>query len=99
MNREIHLTPLAHRDIADASLWHEAQQAGLGARFFEQLDAALETVAARPGSFPDVHAGMRRAQLRDFEYGVFFYDLGDRIVVTAVLSMRREPSVWQARRL
>lgn len=97
MSSAVRITSLAHRDITKAALWYDRQRKGLGQRFFSDLDAVIASIAERPGSFPDVHQGMRRAQLRDFPYGVFFVVGAGEIVVLGVIDLRRDPLVWKDR--
>ena len=95
----LRITSLAHRDIADAALWFESQQLGLGERFFAEVDATIATVCERPGSFPEVYRTLRRAQVKYFQYGVFFHGFEHEIVIVGVVGLRHDPRVYQSRAL
>jgi hypothetical protein len=78
-------------------VWHERQRTGLGKRFLDELDLAVERVGERAESFPQVHKQMRRAQLDVFKYGIFFLVIREEVVVLDVIDLRRDPQIWQSR--
>jgi toxin ParE1/3/4 len=91
------LRPEAEADIEDARNWYEAQQAGLGDEFIEEVDAVLRRVGRAPRQFPKIHRELRRALVRRFPFAVYFLREGRRSVVVGVLHQRRNPAEWQRR--
>jgi hypothetical protein len=87
----------ANQDIAEAVNWYESQRAGLGTRFFEDLDHVLSRIEVSREQFPLVHRDAYRALLRRFPFGIFFTKYQDRTLVIAVVDLRREPSKWRSR--
>lgn len=96
--RPIRITSLAHREMAEAALWCQGQQPGLGKRFFDELDEVMGAIRERPASFPKVDGELRRAPLRRFKHAVFFVEEPGNFIVVGVIDMRRNPRVWKSRR-
>ena len=70
---------------------------GLGDRFEAEVRAALLRTVELPESAP-VYAGeFRRLLVRKFDHGIFYRIHGSRIVVTAVLDLRQDPSTIRRR--
>jgi plasmid stabilization system protein ParE len=90
--------PPADLDVAATFDWYEAEKAGLGREFLDELRATYGRVADGPLGYEDVRSGIRRALLRRFPYAVYFAVEGDVIVVLAVLHVSRDPAEWQRRR-
>jgi len=98
VTQRIRLLPEAEADIAEACDWYDEASSELGDRF---LDAALETIsliAKYPEGFALVHEDVRRALMRSFPYGLFYFLDADAIVIFGCFHARRDPRVWQIRR-
>jgi plasmid stabilization system protein ParE len=62
----VNVRPLAATDLADAYAWYEQQAVGLGAQFFEEVQAVYAQIERFPEAFPEVHRGARRVLVRRF---------------------------------
>jgi plasmid stabilization system protein ParE len=91
------IRPEAQLDIENSAVWYERQQAGLGSRFVDGLNEVLTRIAENPIQFPQLEKGVRRALLRRFPYGLYFVPEPNRVVVLAVLHLRRHPDTWKRR--
>jgi plasmid stabilization system protein ParE len=89
--------PQAEQEAGEASRWYEKQKPGLGARFVEAVDAAIQRIAANPAAFPVAHNEIHRAVVRQFPYGVYFRIEAGEVIVIAVMHGRRHPRRWQSR--
>jgi plasmid stabilization system protein ParE len=95
--RPVIVDDAARDDIRDAFRWYEDRKAGLGLEFVEELDAAVATIAERPGSFPVVARTARRALVRRFPYLVLFVESGEDIGIIGVFHTARDPQTWLRR--
>ena len=87
----------AETDLLEAWIRYEEIFPGLGDRFEAQVRVALLQIAELPESAP-VYAGeFRRLLVRRFEHGIFYRIDGARIVVTAVLDLRQDPTTIRRR--
>jgi len=84
------LRPQAEAEIQAAYDWYENAVRGLGDRFLQRLDAVFDRVAESPQQFPEMF-GFRRTVVPSFPYCVYFRELGEEVVVVAVLHGRRSP--------
>lgn len=96
--KKLEFRPEARAEFLDAIRWYEAQRAGLGARFHAEVDRVLSRLHTAPLQFPEVEPGYRRALVHDFPYGIFFAAKEHKIIVLAVLHLRRNPEIWKSRR-
>ena len=96
MKYELRLRRAARQDIQAARAWYERQVAGLGARFGDELSAALSSVQAQPLIYQVIHGAVRRAMTRRFPYAIYFIVDGYRIFVLRVLHQARDPDEWPA---
>lgn len=98
MTVEVRLRPEAEQDVAEAALWYDANEPGLGAQFVDQVQVTLNTIAEQPKAFTAVHKTVRRALVKRFPFGVFYQIDEDGVIVIAVLHGSRHPRSWKGRR-
>lgn len=97
MRLPIHFTPLARRDVARAFAWYEAQRAGLGREWLDELDERLQRMSDHPEQFPVVRRRTRRALLTRFPYSIPFVEEKSKVVVLGVLHAKQDPRQFQSR--
>ena len=97
MKQKLIIRPEAESDIQEACAWYEDQSKGLGADFILCIDAALSLIQRYPELYAQVHKNIRRALIRRFPYGIFYIAEVDKIIVLAVLHVKRNPKHWQKR--
>jgi plasmid stabilization system protein ParE len=97
VTRAVVVRPAAANDIGDAFDWYEAQRAGLGRQFLDEIEACLGRIAARPEAFPVAMRDARRALVRRFPYSVYFRASDHEVRVLAVIHQSRDPRVWRGR--
>ena len=87
----------ARAELIEAMVWYDAQRNGLGNQLAQVVDQAIERIAEHPALYPEIEAGVRRAALPHFPYGLFYRIEPTRIRILAVFHHRRDPLVWQRR--
>jgi plasmid stabilization system protein ParE len=97
MSLPVFLTAEAEADLDEAALWYEGRSAGLGSDLVARVRATLDKISDTPALYPELHAGLRRAAVKRFPYGVFYRVRADRVEVVGVFHDRRDPSAWQSR--
>src|SRR5437879_5555556 len=97
MTLDVRLRPEAEDDLAEAAVWYEEQQPGLGQRFLDAVTATVSRISTLPLAFPIVHGSTRRALLQRFPFGVFSPVAEARIDVIAILHGSRHPRAWRLR--
>lgn len=87
----------AEADIEDSFNWYEDQIAGLGHDFRFSVASSLHKIESRPFPFPKVYKILRRAIIDRFPHSIYFLVSDDKIIVTACVHHKRNPSVWKSR--
>ncbi len=80
----------AVKDLDDAFQWYEDQRRSLGGEFVREADANMAALLSIPQAHPVVLKDVRRIILKRFPYGVYYLLEKDRIVVIAVLHLKRD---------
>lgn len=93
----LRLSSAAHQDIVEAQTWYSRQRPELDLAFREDLDRVLERIRAFPAGFPVVFKAVRRANLRQFPYSVFYVQRRDHLFVLGVVHHARSPRHWMRR--
>jgi toxin ParE1/3/4 len=94
----VRLTRAATVDIAKAADWYESQSAGLGDKFLDRVTEAVDSIGGHPKAFRKVIRDVRRANLRQFPYALWFR-LEDDAVVIACLHAKRDEVLAKERAL
>ena len=94
MSFAVAFRPQALAEIRSARQWYDAQRAGLGREFEDEIARVVEFLTQTPLLFPVTHGATRRAMLRRFPYGLFFQMLDTEVVVLACYHLRRRPRRW-----
>jgi hypothetical protein len=81
----------AEADLLESYVRFEDTSSGLGDRFYQTLDLALERMRKHPESAPIYRGAYRRLVLRPFGFGVFYTIEGERLMVGAILDLRQNP--------
>lgn len=93
MKYEIIIRPEAEDDIREAYHWYEEQNIGLGAEFIRCLEAVLDYLENNPEMYQKIHKSIRRALTSRFPFGIFYIKEKKRVIILAVLHVKREPKV------
>ena len=72
MSYEIRVRRAAELDIAEAQVWYESQQSGLGAEFRTEISLVFDRLAETPLIYQKVHGDVRRAIVRRFPYLIWY---------------------------
>ena len=76
----------ADLDIAEAYLYYESQQMGLGDHFLSQLDTYLERIRAYPEHYPKKRSPYREVFIKKFPYLIIYEVVETKIIVYAVFN-------------
>jgi plasmid stabilization system protein ParE len=103
VTKALRIHELAENELADAALWYERKQPGLGTALVELFDHAVERI--RSGVLPSNPVpgvtrskNARRVLLRRFPYSIVFYEHADKIVIVAFAHSSRRPGYWRTRK-
>jgi len=87
----------AEQEMHEAACFYEDRSPGLGRDFLDEVERTVESIVKHPHSGPRISGNIRRRILRRFPFGVLYAMEPTRIVIVAVMHLRREPGYWQDR--
>jgi plasmid stabilization system protein ParE len=93
----------AAEELEEAAAWYESEQEGLGERFVQAVEHALQLLSENnpPLTPADGNAGSKGARklvLHKFPFSLVVYELPTSIVVVALAHHSRKPGYWRSRR-
>lgn len=97
MSYEVQVRRAAELDIAEAQIWYETQQTGLGGAFRAEVSGVIDRLAATPLIYQIVHRNVRRAIVRRFPYLIWYRVDGQMVVILACTYAGRDPKRVKAR--
>jgi len=79
--------------LADAFLWYDKQQKGLGNEFLQEVFLTLDALTANPFLFTIRFSGkFRFGKINRFPYLIVYETFDDKIIINAVFHTNRNPS-------
>lgn len=95
MRYEFH--PEAEVDLLETTLYYETQAPGLGEKFAEEVQRAIEQLLAHPSIGAPDNEGFRKWVLDTFPYSLRYSESDDLVYVLVVESQHRRPGYWKSR--
>src|SRR5687768_5920789 len=89
MTRVRLLSP-AHRELEQAILYYEAQQAGLGLQFADEFDRAVAAIVEHPLRWPQFSDNARRYGIHRFEFGIYYFVEPSEVVIAVIAHPSRD---------
>ena len=93
----VEFTAAAEAELDEAIAYYNAQRTGLGIEFAQEVAASVKRIEDYPDVWQRLANGVRRCQLRRFEYGLVYRVRGNVATVYAVMHLRRRPGYWRHR--
>ena len=88
-------TSAAEKELEEAVAFYEAAENGLGARFLDEVEAAVARILAHPAAWTPMSPRTRRCRTHRFPYGLFYQVRADEILILSVMDLRRDPKRWE----
>ena len=95
MNFEFH--PDAERELHESTLRYELDVPGLGRRFADEVERAIDVLLDRPEIGSRLDEDLRHFVLRKFPFSIIYAVSGDLISIVALAHGSREPGYWRPR--
>lgn len=87
----------AEADIASGYGWYEEQRRGLGTDFLEEVSFTIAAIESNPRRFQLFNPVLRRALVRRFPYGIYFFVFDEIVLVATVMHLARDPRLIHQR--
>ena len=95
--RRLQIAAAAEEEARAAFLWYSGRSEEAARRFQSDLVAAMERIQEGPLTGCAIDGDVRRMMLSRFPYAVLYTGDSDRIIVLAVMHLRRRPGYWRHR--
>lgn len=90
--------PLAQLEADEAYDWYQQDHIKMGANFLEQMGRTTGFLSSNPHLYPWVEQDLRRANLNQFPYSLFYVIDGDTVSVLSCFHQHRDPTQLISRR-
>jgi len=87
--------PLANQELTEAGQFYEGRAEGLGSRFLDAVERAVQLLEAHPELGRPLSKTIRSLPVSPFPYAVVYRAESDRLFVVA--HFRRRPKYWTGR--
>jgi plasmid stabilization system protein ParE len=85
----------AERELQQAVEFYESAENGLGARFLDEVEAAVARITAQPEAWTPLSSRTRRCRTHRFPFGLFYQIKPEEILILSVMDLRRDPKGWE----
>jgi toxin ParE1/3/4 len=90
--------PQVEFDLLDAQEYYEERRPGLGYEFLLSVEASLNYISRHPLHFQKVFSQTRHAIIKRFPFGIFYIIANDKIYISAIIQLSRDPKRWKNRK-
>lgn len=99
MNFLIKIEPEAIQDIQEAVDWYEAQQSGLGLKFYNQLDLTIHSLQQNP-FYQIRYRSVRCLPLHTFPFMIHYTidEANSMVIIRAIFNTALNPDRWMRKR-
>ena len=87
----------AEAEYVDAAEYYARLDPELGRWFYDELERLIHDIRRQPERFRLFDAPIRRHFSQVFPYAVLYVDQPDRVLIIAVMHMKRRPGYWKDR--
>jgi plasmid stabilization system protein ParE len=88
---EIRYSALAEQEILEALAWYDQDTIRMGSAFLAQIDRTAGFLSMNPNLYPKALGVLRRANLKQFPYALFYLVEGHTVRVMSCFHQSRQP--------
>ena len=93
----IEILSIAEQEFIDAVNYYNTESEGLGYEFAAEVRNTLERIIQYPNAWHPMSKRTRRCRTKKFPYSVIYQIRPEKILITGVMHMHRNPEVWKSR--
>lgn len=84
-------------ELDETIRYYDHQLQGLGFRFFQEVEAAIDRIKLMPEAWTKIGERTRRCLIKGFPYALHYVAEPDEILITAVAHLHRNPDHYKNR--
>ena len=77
--------------------FYESRLQGLGLRFLDAVESAIERISAMPESGSPLSETLKKVIVSGFPYSIIYREMENQILLLAVAHSYRRPGYWEQR--
>jgi plasmid stabilization system protein ParE len=89
------LTSSALKELAQAILYYEQRENGLGTTFLNEIEATINRILQHPSAWHQLSSRTRRCRTHRFPFGLIYQVRTKEILIVSVMDLRRDPASWK----
>jgi plasmid stabilization system protein ParE len=89
--------PEARAEFKDAALYYGQHEEGLGDRFVDAVESAIQSIQEAPQRWSILVGDVRRRLVRVFPYAILYTIEAKSIHLQAIMHLHRKPAYWESR--
>jgi toxin ParE1/3/4 len=90
--------PYAKKELAQAIVFYEDCQEGLGTEFLEEVYSTIQRILAFPKAWSTLSEYSRRCLTNRFPYGIIYQIINDNSIrILSVMQLNKKPDYWGKR--
>ncbi|WIM05167.1 MAG: type II toxin-antitoxin system RelE/ParE family toxin [Candidatus Nitricoxidivorans perseverans] len=90
--------PEAEVELTSEAKYYEERSPGLGKRFIQEVQAAIQLISTFPKIGAPHKYGTRRVFPRKFPFSIVYQELALELVILAIAPFPRKPAYWRGRK-
>ena len=87
----------ARIELEEEVKYFNEQRAGLGYEFAKEIADTIARILRYPEAWAKLSRRTRRCRTKRFPYGIIYQIRGDKILIVAIMHLRRKPFYWRDR--
>lgn len=87
----------AYEEFTGAVRYYNGERPGLGYEFAAEVRNVLNRIKKYPDSWPSISSNIRKCLVNRFPFAVLYHREDERLIVVAVMHMKRRPGYWKDR--
>ncbi|TAL29995.1 MAG: type II toxin-antitoxin system RelE/ParE family toxin [Spirochaetes bacterium] len=91
----LRVRPEAAEEFAEAVRYYNKERSGLGFEFAAEVRNVFTRIKKYPDTWPMITGNIRRCMVTRFPYAVLYNRDGERLLVVAIMHLKRKPGYWR----
>ena len=87
----------AEKELIASAEYYENRQTHLGTRFLLSIQESIAHIILNPRIYQKCLDEIRKCRVHTFPYGIIYEEFPDRIVIYAIVHLKRKPGYWKKR--
>lgn len=91
--------PDAELELNASVDYYQECQDRLGAEFAYEVQKTIQRILEFPTAWQKLDKDIRRCLINRFPFGIIYYQRDNKIIILAVMQIRRKPNYWKERKI